>query len=150
PAAETAAARGQIFKGLRAAGDHERCHGAFALVTSGDCTHGPDPAPAGIDVRHRRAVNANDTSSGGSTAAASGTVPCYGSGSDGMRVQAIYAHAADVADRYSQYAGSMRTWVAAVDTVFNGSAAETGGVRHVRFVTDGSCNLVVADVQLST
>ena len=35
---ETAAARGQVFKGLRAAGDRERCRGAFALVTllSGD------------------------------------------------------------------------------------------------------------------
>jgi len=147
---ETATARGQIFKGLRAAGDRERCRGAFALVTSGECTHGPDPAPAGIDVHTRQPKLAGDTSSGGSTAAGSASVPCYGTGSDGMRVQAIYARAADVADRYSQVVGSIRTYAAAADTVFNNSAAETGGVRHVRWVTDSSCNLVVSHVTLST
>jgi hypothetical protein len=146
---ETAAARGQIFKGLRAAGDGERCRGAFALVTSGECTHGPDPAPPGIDVRHRRPLTANDTVSGSSTAASSASVPCYGTGSDGTRVQAIYAHAADVPDAYNQVVGSIRSWAAMADDVFNNSAAETGGIRHVRWVTDTSCNLSVAHVTLS-
>jgi hypothetical protein len=149
-AVETAAARGQIFKGLRSTGPDDRCHGVFALVTSGECTHGPDPAPAGIDVRTPRAVTANDTSSGGSTAQGAAAVPCYGNGSDGKRVQVIYAHAADVSDRYGQVVGALRTYAATADTVYNNSAAETGAVRHVRWVTDSSCNLVVADVQLST
>ena len=149
-AAETAAARGQIFNGLRAVGAGDHCRGVFALVATGDCTHGPDPAPAGIDVRQRRATFANDTSSGGSIAAGSTSVPCYGNGSDGMRVQALYVHAADVSDRYSQVVSTIRAGAAAADTVFNGSAAETGGVRHIRFVTDSSCNLVVQDVQVST
>ncbi|MBV9411704.1 MAG: hypothetical protein JO148_08910, partial [Acidimicrobiia bacterium] len=122
----------------------------FALVSTGDCTHGPDPAPAGIDVRLRRTTFAKGTSSGGSTAAGSTSVPCYGSGSDGMRVQALYVHAADVSDRYSQVVSTIRAGAADADAVFNNSAAETGGVRHIRFVTDGSCNLVVQDVQVST
>src|SRR5439155_516861 len=50
---------------------------------------------------------------------------------------------------YGQVVGSIRQWAADADAVFNNSASETGGVRHVRFVTDSSCSLVVQDVQLS-
>ena len=147
--AGSAAARGQVYNGLRPAAVNEACRGQFALVSTGECTHGPDPAPTGIDVRNRRPLLAADTAQGSSTAADSAAVPCYSNGSDGDRVQAIYAHGSDVADRYSQVVGSIRAWAAATDTVFNNSASETGGLRHVRFVTDGSCNLVVQDAQVS-
>jgi hypothetical protein len=64
-------------------------------------------------------------------------------------VEAIYAHAADVPDRYDSLLASMRQWTANVDQVFADSAAETGGVRHVRWVTDATCNLAVQHVQLT-
>src|SRR5205823_8588509 len=110
------------------------------------------PAPAGIDARVRMgvAVLAGDSASSGTTAAATAGIQCYSDGATGNRVQAIYAHAADVADRYSAEVGNIRQWAAAVDAVFNQSAGETGGVRRVRFVTDSSCNLSVLDVQVST
>jgi hypothetical protein len=143
--------RGLRFSGLRQGDANGRCRGMFE---AGDvCTHGPDAAPAGIDVRARRGtpVMSQATSTGSaSTAAAAGTVPCYGDGVSGDRVQTAYVHASDVPDRYSQFLSSFTAWASAVDTVFNSSAAETGGSRHVRFVTDSSCNLSVLDIQVST
>jgi hypothetical protein len=44
---------------------------------------------------------------------------------------------------------SIRQWAAETDSVFQASAAKTGGTRRVRFVTDGNCDLVVARVSLS-
>jgi hypothetical protein len=70
-------------------------------------------------------------------------------GTDGPRVQAIYAHAADVADGYSSLLPSLRQWVANTDAVFANSAAETGGVRRLRLLTDASCVPTIADVTLS-
>ena len=146
------AARGITYKGLHQAGTTGRCANAFEIEGTNACTHGPDPAPANVDVRYRHGtpVNAPDTAGSPGTAAGSPSVPCYGDGSSGDRVQAVYAHAADVSDRYSQLLSSIRQWAADADAVFNRSAAETGGTRHVRFVTDGSCQITVTDVQLST
>src|SRR5436305_1590342 len=44
----------------------------------------------------------------------------------------------------------MPAWAASADQVYNGSAAETGGLRHLRFVTNSSCDLAIADVQVSS
>ena len=41
-------------------------------------------------------------------------------------------------------------WAGDTESVFNASAAETGGTRHVRFVTNSSCVPVIDDVTLST
>ena len=149
PAASASAsgdsARGLVFEGLQR--DPGACRDAFRLVGGrGDawCSHGPDAAPAGLDVRSRRHPDPL------ATAAATATVPCYGTGSDGFRVQAVYAHASNVTDRFAQYQASFAQWAAAADGVFNASAAETGGTRHLRFVTNNSCVPVVDDVTLST
>jgi hypothetical protein len=120
------------------------------------CTHGGDPAPPGIDTKHRDPVPAavpatSTTSAGPLTAASPASVPCYGDGSSGNRVEAIYAVPAGRTDRFATVAPSIRNaWAVAVDTVFNTSAAETGGTRHVRWVTDAACSLVVDHVQLSS
>lgn len=96
--------------------------------------------PAGAEV--------SSPSAAAATAGAS-PLPCIGTGTDGNRVQAIYAHPADVADRYDTVAPTIRDAAAQVDQVFMDSAAETGGSRRVRWVTDTSCNLVIERVQLS-
>lgn len=75
-------------------------------------------------------------------------VACIGDGTSGSRVLAIYARPADAPDRYAAVRSTIVAHAEAVDTAFSASAAKTGGVRRVRWVTDG-CDLVVADVVLS-
>ena len=121
------------------------------LVTVG-CTHGPDPAPPGVDPSVPRPRPGRDSQPEPAVAAdlSKPQVPCYGDGQSGPRVQAIYAFPADKRDRYSEMAPYIATWAAQMDQVFNKSAAQTGGTRHVRFVTDANCSLVVQKVELSS
>jgi len=76
-------------------------------------------------------------------------LPCYGDGSAGNRVQAIYAVPAGTVDRYATVAPSIERWAAEADAVFSGSARQTGGDRHIRFVTTSNCTLVVQKVNLT-
>ncbi len=117
------------------------------------CTHGPDPAPDGVDVLRQRGpatVAPAPAVDAGVPPLPAATVPCYGTGSDGFRVQLIYARAAGTADRFSTYSASFPAWAARVDEIANMSAAETGGTRHVRFLTDSSCNPIVSRVTLTS
>ncbi len=150
-----------MLDGLKRSPSDGACRGNFEFThghrvggtTKVPYTHGPDPAPEGVDVRKRRPPEpqtSEDTTPSGGAAESSGAIPCYGNGTDGYRVQVIYARASNVADRYAEYASSLVQWTAAVDSVVSASAAETGGTRHVRFVTDAACNLVVARVTLSS
>jgi hypothetical protein len=86
---------------------------------------------------------------GTTTGGAGQSVGCFGDGVDGNRVQAVYAYPAGGPDNFEEIAPLIRRWAAIADHVFNESAAETGGVRHIRFVTDSACNLDVAKVPLS-
>jgi hypothetical protein len=104
------------------------------------CTHGADPFP-GQSSQPEQAVAADLSKP---------RVPCYGDGESGPRVQAIYAYPADKPDRYASVAPNISVWAAQMDQVFNDSAKQTGGTRHVRFVTDANCNLVVLKVQLTS
>jgi hypothetical protein len=149
---------GLVYDGLQKAAASSLCGGAFEAVLDAQpgwmkqvlCTHGPDPAPEGVDVRQDRAPDpAELTAPTAAAAAQGGTVPCYGDGSDGYRVQLVYAHSASGADRFANYSSSFLAWAARLDGVVNTSAGETGGTRHVRFVTDSSCNPVINQVTLS-
>ena len=153
--------RGLIYEGLRKAPVDSFCAGAFeALLDSRVspsmkqvlCTHGPDPAPEGVDIRENRGPDpvAQHTAPATGAAAGTGSVPCYGNGTDGYRVQLMYARATTGADRYATYEASFRSWAARLDQIVNNSAAQTGGTRHVRFVTDSSCNPVITRVALSS
>jgi hypothetical protein len=75
-------------------------------------------------------------------------VACEGDGRTGNRVQVMYLHEFGTPSRYSEFLGSMRTWAAGVDQIFDASAGETGGSRHVRFVTTTGCRVDVAEVQV--
>ncbi|WP_306206633.1 RICIN domain-containing protein [Actinoplanes sp. RD1] len=75
-------------------------------------------------------------------------VACAGDGRGGKRVQTLYLHEYGTPSRFTDYLGSIRTWTAGVDQIFDASAAETGGSRHLRYVTTPSCQVDVAEVQL--
>ena len=134
--------------GYEIAGAHVHVDGA---VHDHGCTHGPDLPPKDVDPKTRQPTLVGaGTAAGDGTAAATTPVPCYGDGTSGTRVEAIYAYQSGSASRYSTVLPSIRAWAGEVDRVFNASASKTAGVRHVRFVTDGSCNLVVRNVALSS
>ena len=121
------------------------------------CSHGPDPAPDGVDATvpwrpdpvHPRGLILPDPPTGPpSYAAGNAGIACVGNGTDGPRVQAVYAVPADRPDRFGQVENSIRSWAAQTDTVFRSSAAKTGGERRIRFVTD-YCELQIMRVSLS-
>lgn len=75
------------------------------------------------------------------------TVQCDGDGSTGNRVQVVYVHGPG-RDRYSQYVASFRKWAADADLIYSASAQETGGVRHIRYVTAADCTPAVLNIEL--
>jgi hypothetical protein len=152
--------RGVVLDALRQVPAESVCRGNYELahrdrvggVAKVLCTHGPDPGPEGVDVRQRRAPDpgtAESVPSSGTAAANSTGIRCFGTGADGYRVQLVYARASNVADRFATYSSSFARWAAAVEAMVSGSASETGGTRHVRFLTTSSCNLVIDRVTLS-
>jgi len=145
--------RGLVYDGLvrRAGGP---CGDAYEIVESvGNgrvrCSHGPDPAPDGVDVRVRKEFGAA-TAPQAAVAAAQAGIPCYGTGSDGYRVQLVYVRLAGSTDRSATLFPNFVTWAANTNAVFRDSAAQTGGIRNVRYVTDASCNLVIAKAEVSS
>ena len=83
-------------------------------------------------------------------AAAQAGIPCYGTGSDGYRVQLVYVRLDGSVDRSATLFPNFVTWTATTNAVFRDSAVQTGGVRNVRFVTDASCNLVIAKAEVTS
>jgi hypothetical protein len=138
--------------------DSADCPGAYAVQHTKDdgwagtrnnaCSHGPDPAPAGVDAAEKPSLAALQQSADG-TAAETGSVPCYGDGTSGRRIQAIYAVASDRVNRYASVLPLIRGYAANADDVFNQSAARGGQVRHLRWVTNADCQLDVLQVVLT-
>ena len=163
--------RGMVYTGLSLGKRGSACDGVFEAKSrtgaSLGCSHGPDPAPPGVDVRRGRAdqeLQADFAEGLAGTAAADGdagtaatllgSIGCIADGLLGARVQAIYAVAADRTDRSATVVPTIRaTYAPKVDWQINQSAAETGGEAHVRFATepsgDGGCQLSVPVVHLS-
>lgn len=123
-----------------------RCPGW--TLRDGNCSHGPDPAPSGLDVTtpttneqlRMRARAAELTAAG---------VACTGDGVTGPRVQALYVRAKDVPDRFAAVRDSLGSYAGAVDDVFVESAAKTGGTRRVRWLTTAACSLDLRHVVVS-
>lgn len=128
-----------------------KCTGLFVAVDSDgtvqSCTHGPDPAPEGVDAT---VPVAPLVTSSGLFPTASAAAGCAEPGTDGKRVQLIYARASNKADQFSKYLATFRATAQNVNNVYSASAAETGGSRSVRFASDSNCNLVVSRVTMST
>lgn len=127
------------------------------------CAH-PDQAPPGVDLNElpstdhlkerrygqsKKPSTAPYTASGTTYTAAANAIACVGDGTTGTRVQAIYARASDVLDRYSSVVGLIAQYAADADYELNTSAALSGTGRRIRYVTD-SCALDVEHVTLSS
>jgi hypothetical protein len=139
---------------------------AGALVA---CLHGNDAPPPGVSLFERPTLQELEARSSlrspnprlrglagleqATSPAAAGAEPasvrCIGAGSSGNRIQAIYARASDVPDRYEDVVTSLREWMAQADQAVWTSAGQTGGGKRLRFVTDPDCQLDVARVRLS-
>jgi hypothetical protein len=134
-------AAGLVYDGLELAADGV-CRSAFRVKGGGACTHGPDAAPAGVDIK----VDAPPIVS---PLAPAPSVQCDGDGTSGKRVQVLYVRASDRPDRYGAYLNSIRRWAADADWSFRASAGETSGERHIRYVHDADCVIDVPNVVLT-
>ena len=146
-------ARGLKYAGLERAAQGP-CKGKFEIRPGAGngpprCSHGPDAAPDGIDVRVAREPETPAESALRPAPETAAATVCTGDGTSGPRVQLVYANITGRTDRYATYAASFQTWAAAMDAVFDRSAAETGGSRRIRFVHDAACNPIVARTTLS-
>ncbi len=140
------------------------CPGEQQIIRPGgyvSCSHGSDPAlpepplPARLALARGLQQPVGDTISERPEAFTEVPAPvtrgvrCFGDGTDGNRVELIYARPSDHPDRYAQVLPSIRRWAAEVETVVSESAARFGVIRHVRYVTDKVCDLVVANLVMS-
>jgi hypothetical protein len=71
---------------------------------------------------------------------------CSGTGTDGNRVQVVYASQTGETDRYDELLPALQSYVADVDDTFALSSRASG--RRVRWVTDSACTPVVDHVTL--
>ena len=148
-------AKGLVYKGLQPGRPDGPCKGRFEMRSVAGrggpvrCTHGPDAAPEGIDVRVAREPETPAETSLRPEAASRAAAYCAGDGTSGPRVQLIYANVLGSPDRFAAYASSFQVWAAAMDNVFDASAAETGGSRRIRFVHDAACAPIVSRVTVS-
>ncbi|HET7736192.1 MAG TPA: hypothetical protein VFK52_09480, partial [Nocardioidaceae bacterium] len=154
-----------VFRAMPACG----VQGELMLV-AGDlpsCVHSDKP-PAGVDVTEPVSTAELTQREGAGPAAfdaaqdlgvpsvnvatnvADAAVPCDGDGTSGYRIQPMYVVEASKTNRYADLLASFRLWAAGTDDVVNRSAALTGGVRHLRYVTEagagGTCVAKVLNV----
>lgn len=91
----------------------------------------------------------NDKSSRADSATATPGILCQGSGTDGLRHQAVYAKLQGQPDNYNQTVAKIKIGAATAERGIRESAVVNGGgVRHVRWVTDANCNLSVLNITL--
>ena len=122
------------------------------------CVHG-DPVPAGLDPRGLSGAALSDgadatidkivaeyAEQGIATptiladAASDGKVACDDDGTSGNRAQSLYVVEASATDNYLSDLAGIRSLTASIGLAYNRKAAAQGGVRNVRFVTEGSAD----------
>lgn len=148
--------KGMVYSGLEAAPAGDDCVGMYRLSEDGQCSHGPDAPPQGVDIKKDTPpVGGTDPAaprSTGDTAAkalaAPGAKPaCIGDGTSGNRVEVLYVHAPGQ-NRLQQYQSSFKQWAAEADAVYNASAEETGGTRRIRYLTEADCTPKITEVEV--
>ena len=120
------------------------CAGVFKVANleatkSNYCTHGPEVPK----VAYRNAVR-----TGQEIKVPGEGVQCTGDNTSGPRVQAIYAYAADQPDRYAELNAHFQSIADNASNAVEASAQKTGGHAKLKWVTDDSCNIVVAKVKM--
>jgi hypothetical protein len=137
----------------------------FVATESGTCVHGSDRARPGVDVTRPRSVeelraSAYDEAPPATpqtvpgvttpTTDGSGVLVCDGDGVSGKRVQVLYVRTSDVPSRFAALRDTLEQNALYADQQVNTSAAQTGGARHLRFVTaadgQGGCTLDIQEV----
>ena len=128
-----------------------RCRGLLMGARSGVCTHGPDPAPAGRDVRAARSTaelraerrartgpvgRQHDAGHEHGTHRRHGRDRLQRRRHTGKRVEVLYVRPSDKTDRFASIKDALGSYVVRADRQLNASARETSGSRHWRFVTD--------------
>lgn len=113
--------------------------GLQLLPLSGRCTHGPDPVPPRIAGSGRAERSAS----------AQAAIPCEGDGRTGFRIQTLYLSAPGGADNAPAFEAGIQGWLSATNDIYRQNAADTGGLRNLRFVTTAGCQPSVARVQVS-
>ena len=108
------------------------------------CTHGPDPAPPGLDEDTPVRLQGKRVA-----AAATDPLACDGDGTSGYRVQVLYVRGNATSSRYTQVLPNIRSWVSQIDTIVATNAQQTGGARHVRWVHDRSCVPMIPEVVIA-
>ena len=149
---ENQPAKGLNYDGLKNGGKDgtDTCIGSFAVeieTKNGKevyCTHGPDPVPTDPESAPITAPNSTGDKSTMQVASGTGTL-CYGDGSTGRRVQALYVTTA-ANDKFTTVEPQIKQWAGYADTKVNESAARTGGARHIKWVNDSNCDAVVEKV----
>ncbi|MEW1634182.1 RICIN domain-containing protein [Streptomyces sp. NPDC093801] len=137
-----------VVKAKAAAADPAAPASADPAATEGGGR--PQDAPAADARSVAASAKAPAPPSGGqavATGPAGQTVQCDGDGSTGNRIQVVYVHGPG-RDRYAEYAASFRKWAVDADMIYAASAKETGGIRHIRYVTAADCTPSVLNVEL--
>ncbi|GAA0601525.1 glycosyl hydrolase [Kribbella sandramycini] len=129
----------------------ELCAGLQRVALAGidQCTRGPEVIPyADLSAKAQPLPK-----SVAEATMAANAIVCDGNGTSGKRVQVLYARESQQASRLQHYLPSFRAWAHEIDAAFNDSAFQTGGSRHVRYVTDavsGGCQVNVREVVVPT
>lgn len=139
---------------------HKRTPPAVKAAAKAPVLHGGGTRKPSAGLSLNGAPPVLDSRSGASAAAAAKSTPhsaadapsgtkvvCDGDGTTGNRVQVLYVHAPGQ-DRFAEYLPSFKKWAADTDVIYDASAQETGGDRHIRFATEADCTPSVLDVEL--
>jgi hypothetical protein len=104
------------------------------------CTHGNDP---------RQPAVAGDFAAMPPNSA---PWPCYGTGVDGPRVEALYVYPSGTTSQLSSLLPTFETLAHKIEGIYQSSGNETGRPAYVRFATTAppECRLVVREVAVSS